>query len=96
MVVNVADAKAKFSSLLALVGVGREEVIISKRNKPTAVLISYESFLKMKKRDEAVMDKTVLANLPSSLNQFMGIVSDDEIDDEYKTSREAYLKEKYL
>ena len=96
MVVNVADAKAKFSSLLAFAGLGREEVIISKRNKPTAVLISYETFLKMKKREESEIDKTALKSLPSSLNQFIGIVSEDEIDDEYKTSREVYLKEKYL
>ena len=34
MVVNVADAKAKFSSLLSLVGMHREEVVISKRDKP--------------------------------------------------------------
>ena len=96
MVVNAADAKAKFSSLLALAGLGKEEVIISKRNKPTAVLISYEIFLKMKKRDEAVIDKTMWESLPSSVNQFIGIVSEDEIDDEYRRSREAYLKEKYL
>ena len=49
MVVNVADAKAKFSSLLSFVGLDDDEVIISKRDKPVAVLISYESFLKMKK-----------------------------------------------
>ena len=96
MVVNVADAKSKFSSLLILAGLGREEVIISKRNKPTAVLISYETFLKMKRRDEAVIDKTILNSLPSSLDQFTGIISEDEIDEDYKTSRGDYLKAKYL
>ena len=96
MLVNVADAKAKFSSLLALVGLGKEEVIISKRDKPTAVLISYEKFLKMKKRDEAVIDRKALETLPSSVDQFVGIVSEEEADNDYKASREAYLREKYL
>ena len=49
MLVNVAEAKSKFSNLLALVGMGEDEIVISKRDKPMAVLISYENFLKMKK-----------------------------------------------
>lgn len=96
MIINAADAKAKFSSLLALAGLGREEVIISKRNKPTAVLISYETFLKMKKREDAAIDKTAWESLPTSLDKFVGIVSEEEIDEDHKRSREAYLKEKYL
>ena len=44
--VNVAEAKSKFSNLLALVGMGKDEVVISKRDKPMAVLLSYETFLK--------------------------------------------------
>ncbi len=96
MLVSVADAKAKFSSLLAFVGMGKEEVIISKRNKPTAVLISYEKFLKMKKRDEAVIDKKALETLSSSVDRFVGIVSKEEVDKDHKASREAYLREKYL
>ena len=96
MVVNVADAKSRFSSLLTLAGLGKEEIIISKRDKPTAVLISYESFLKMKKEHEATIDKTKLDNLPSSLDKFTGIVAEDEIDYGYRKSREDYLKDKYL
>ena len=96
MIVNVADAKSKFSSLLALVGLGKEEVIISKRDKPTAVLISYESFLKMKKQIDTTINKQKIDSLPSSLDKYMGIVSEEEIDYGYKESRENYLKEKYL
>jgi len=96
MMVNVADAKSKFSSLLALVGLGKEEVIISKRDKPTAVLISYESFLKMKKQIDTTINKEKIDSLPSSLDKFMGIVAEEEIDYGYKESRENYLKEKYL
>jgi len=96
MTVNVADAKSKFSRLLALVGMGKEEVIISKRDKPTAVLISYENFLKMKKQIAATIDKEKIESLPSSLNRYTGIVSEEEVDYGYKESREGYLKEKYL
>lgn len=94
--VNVADAKSKFSSLLALVGLGKEEVIISKRDKPTAVLISYDRFLKMKKQIDTSINKKKIDDLPSSLDKYMGIVAEEEIDYGYKESREAYLKEKYL
>ena len=96
MVVNVADAKSKFSSLLALAGLGKEEIIISKRDKPTAVLLSYDTYIKMKKRDEPAIDPARLKNLPSSVDRFVGILSEDEIDEDYKASRETYLKEKYL
>jgi len=96
MVVNVADAKAKFSSLLSLVGMNREEVVISKRDKPMAVLLSYETFLKMKKQIETTVDKNRLKSLPSSLDKYVGIVAEEEIDYGYKESRESYLKEKYL
>ena len=96
MVVNVADAKAKFSSLLSLVGLGKDEVIISKRDKPMAVLISYEVFLKMKKQINKKIHKESIDTLPSSLDKYMGIVAEEELDYGYKESREAYLKEKYL
>ena len=96
MVVNVADAKAKFSSLLSLVGMHREEVVISKRDKPMAVLVSYETFLKMKKQIETTVDKERVEALPSSLDKYVGIVAEDELDYGYKESREAHLREKYL
>ena len=95
MIVNVADAKSKFSNLLSLAALGKEEVIIARRNKPTAVLVSYETFMKMKRR-VAVIDKAKVEALPSSLDQFVGIVSEDEVDEDYKKSRETYLREKYL
>ena len=95
MIVNVADAKAKFSNLLSLAALGKEEVIIAKRDKPTAVLISYETFLKMKK-EKGIIDTSKWRSLPSSLDRFIGIVSKDEVDEDYKKSRETYLKEKYL
>ena len=96
MVVNVADAKAKFSSLLSLVGMNREEVVISKRDKPMAVLLSYETFLKMKKQIDGSIDKKKLETLSSSLDKYIGIVAEEEIDYGDKESREAYLNEKYL
>ena len=96
MVVNVADAKAKFSSLLSFVGLEEDEVIISKRDKPMAVLISYESFLKMKKQTSKTVEKEDIDALPSTLDKYMGIVAEDELDYGYKKSREAYLQEKYL
>ena len=96
MLVNVAEAKSKLSNLLALVGMGEDEVVISKRDKPMAVLISYENFLKMKKQIDQKIDIEVLENLSSSLDKYRGIVSEEELDYGYKESREVYLKDKYL
>ena len=96
MMVNVAEAKSKFSNLLALVGMEKDEVIISKRDKPVAVLLSYETFLKIKKQLDRKIDIEDLEKLPSSLDRYRGIVSEEELDYGYKESREAYLKEKYL
>jgi len=96
MMVNVAEAKSKFSNLLALVGMEKDEVIISKRDKPVAVLLSYETFLKIKKQIDRKIDIEGLEKLPSSLDRYRGIVSEEELDYGYKESREAYLKEKYL
>ena len=96
MLVNVAEAKSKFSNLLALVGMGEDEIVISKRDKPMAVLISYENFLKMKKQIDKQIDIDELKDLPSSLDKYRGIVSEEELDYGYKESREEYLKEKYL
>jgi len=96
MVVNVADAKAKFSSLLSLVGLEKDEIIISKRDKPMAVLISYRSFLKMKKQTSKTFEKEKIDTLPSTLDKYMGIVAEEELDYGYKESREAYLQDKYL
>ena len=96
MLVNVAEAKSKFSNLLALVGMSEDEIVISKRDKPMAVLISYENFLKMKKQIDKQIDIDELKDLPSSLDKYRGIVSEEELDYGYKESREEYLKEKYL
>lgn len=96
MLVNVAEAKSKFSNLLAMVGVGEDEVVISKRDKPVAVLISYEKFLKMKKQIDKQINIDKVKDLPSSLDKYRGIVSEEELDYGYKESRKEYLKEKYL
>ena len=96
MIVNVAEAKAKFSSLLSAARNEEEEIVISKRDKPVAVLLSYETFQKMKKALERRPNIEDLDKLPSSLDRYAGIVSENEIDYGYKKSREAYLKEKYL
>ena len=92
MLINVADAKAKFSHLLALVDIGKEEVIIAKRDKPTAVLVSYETFLRLKKRQRSTLNDESPEALPTSLDRFIGAVSEEEVDIDYKESREAYLK----
>jgi len=96
MVINIAEAKAKFSSLLARVGVGKEEVVIAKRDKPVAVLLSYDVFMKMKERSERPINLQSLASASSGVDKYAGIVSEEEIDYGYKESRETYLKEKYL
>jgi prevent-host-death family protein len=96
MFINVVEAKSKFSSLLALVGMGRDEVVISKRDKPIAVLISYEDFLKMKNRNRLKYDKNEIEKLPSSLDRYIGIVSEEELDGSCGESREEYLRKKYL
>ena len=80
MLVNVAEAKSKFSNLLALVGMGEDEIVISKRDKPMAVLISYENFLKMKKQIDRQINIDKLEELPSSLDKYRGIVSEEELD----------------
>ena len=95
MIVNVAEAKSKFSQLLAVVGIEETEVVISKRDKPMAVLLSYETFLKMKKRLEGKIERTEIDTLPSSLDRYRGIVDEEELDQDYKSSREDYLKKKY-
>jgi len=95
MIINVADAKSKFSSLLSIANRGKEEVIISKRDKPVAVLISYEDFLKMKKDADRDLHRTNIDTLPSALERFKGSLSESEIDPSYKESRASYLQEKY-
>ena len=52
--------------------------------------------MKMKKQIETTVDKERVEALPSSLDKYVGIVAEDELDYGYKESREAYLKEKYL
>ena len=96
MVVSVADAKARFSSLLSFVDLDDDEVIISKRDKPMAVLVSYSSFLRMKKQTSKTVEKEDIDALPSTLDKYRGIVVEDELDYGYKDSREAHLQEKYL
>jgi len=96
MLVSVVEAKSKFSNLLSLVSMGRDEVVISKRDKPMAVLVSYETFLHMKKQIDAKIDLAKVDNATSSLDKYVGIVAEEEIDYRYKESREAYLKDKYL
>jgi prevent-host-death family protein len=90
MTVNIAEAKAKLSSLLSFVDLGASEVIISKRDKPMAVIVSYTEFLKMKKSSQ----KVDITKLPSTLDKYEGILQDEVLDD-YKASRESYLEEKY-
>jgi len=90
MTVNIAEAKAKLSNLLSFVDMGSSEVIISKRDKPMAVIISYTEFLKMKKSSQ----KVDITNLPSTLDRYEGILQNEVLDD-YKISREAYLEDKY-
>jgi prevent-host-death family protein len=90
MTVNIAEAKAKLSNLLSFVDLGSSEVIISKRDKPMAVIISYTEFLKMKKSSQ----KVDITNLPSTLDRYEGILQEEMLDD-YKISREKYLEEKY-
>jgi len=96
MLVNVVEAKSKFSNLLSLVNMGQDEVVIAKRDKPLAVLVSYETFMKMKKQIDTKINLNNINNLPSSLDKYVGIVSEEELDYDYKESRENYLKDKYL
>ncbi len=96
MVVNVVEAKSKFSSLLSLVGMGKEEVVIAKRNKPMAVLVSFDMFQKMKENILPHIDIATIDALPSTIDRFQGILSDEEIQTHWKESREEYLREKYL
>jgi len=95
MVVNVVEAKSKLSSLLSLVGMGDNEVVIARRDKPMAVLVSYERFVKMQKQLTQSVKPEEISTLPTSLDKYRGIVAEDEIDYGYKANREAYLKEKY-
>jgi prevent-host-death family protein len=96
MLVNVVEAKSKFSNLLSFVSMGGDEVVIAKRDKPMAVLVSYETFLHMKKQIDAKIDLDRVDNATSSLDKYVGIVAEEELDYGYKESREAYLKDKYL
>ena len=91
MTINIAQAKAKLSSLLSFVDLDRSEVIISKRDKPIAVLVSYKEFLKLKKRTK----KIDIHNLPSKVDKYVGLLKNEELDMEYRDSRALYLKEKH-
>lgn len=91
MTINIAQAKAKLSSLLSFVDVDRSEVIISKRDKPIAVLVSYKEFLKLKQRTK----KIDIHHLPSKLDKYIGLLKDEVLDMDYKDSRASYLKEKH-
>jgi len=96
MLVNVVEAKSKFSSLLSFVSMGNDEVIIAKRDKPMAVLVSYETYLHMKRQIDTKINLNKLDDSASSLDKYIGIVAEEELDYGYKESREAYLKDKYL
>jgi prevent-host-death family protein len=96
MVVNVVEAKSKFSALLSLVGMGKEEVVIAKRNKPMAVLVPFDTFQRMKENTLPHIDMAAIDALPSTIDRFQGILSDEEIETDWKESREAYLRDKYL
>ncbi len=91
MTINIAQAKAKLSSLLSFVEVDKSEVIISKRDKPIAVLLSYKEFLKLKKSSK----KIDIHKLESSLDKYKSLFKNDDLDSEYKQSRTAYLEEKH-
>ncbi len=93
MTVNIAEAKSKLSSLVSFVDIGSDEVIISKRDKPMAVLVSYQNFIKMKRGSKGGIE---IDKLPSIVDKYRGALGADEVDLDYKTSREKYLKDKYL
>jgi hypothetical protein len=61
-----------------------------------AVLVSYETFLDMKKQINAKIDMKQVDTATSSLDKYVGIVAEEERDYGYKESREMYLKDKYL
>jgi len=96
MLVNVVEAKSNFSSLLSHVGTGKEEVIIARRNKPVAVLIPFETFQEMKQGNRLPISRDELDRLPTSFEQFRGILSEENADLDWKQTRETYLREKYL
>jgi len=91
MTINIAEAKAKLSSLLSFVDLDRSEVVISKRDKPIAVLLSYTEFLKMKKNTT----KVDIHALPTSVEKYVGLLKKEELDIDYKASRARYLEEKH-
>ncbi len=95
MIVNVVEAKSKFSSLLSLVGMRKEEVVIAKRNKPVAVLIPFEEFQEMKQNKRLPISREELDALPASIEQFRGILSEENADLDWKNTREEYLRDKY-
>ena len=49
--VNVADGKKHFSKLLKKASEGKEEITITKRGKPVAVLVPYEEYKKNQRLD---------------------------------------------
>ena len=96
MTVTVSEAKSKFSGIVSMAQFDKEEIIISKRDNPVAVLISYEKYLKQYKKSGETISTDDIKDLPSVVDKFVGAVSVDDIDENYKDSREDYLKAKYL
>jgi len=66
---------------------GLEEVTIE------ALQFFMNAFRKNQKND---IHKIDIDNLPSSVDRYIGIVNESEVDLDYKNSRANYLAEKYL
>lgn len=66
MVINVAEARRRFSDLLKRVAYGGETIVIGSRGKPEAALISADELERLrsleKERDARLLEMTVRAS----------------------------------
>ncbi len=68
-----------------------EHIMFFLRNLPKNMVTVHTN-----KIDKELKTKIDIDNLPSSVDKYIGIVNENEVDLDYKNSRADYLAEKYL
>ena len=84
---NVAEAKKKFSELLARTAYNGERFIINRRGKPMAVLIGLDDFALLEQQIHSSEKPKGLLSAAGALAEFDGF--EDIMSDVYRSRRES-------
>ena len=86
-VVTLTEAKAKLSALINRVVVQKEKISITRKGKPTAIILPYEEYQKLcnQKKGGLLLAKEILADLDEEVGQMTQSI--------YKSREEALSRE---